>query len=397
MHPELRARFNADFTPEKYAALLRCVNEATKWPADFRISETPVFLTREFTDEAVCAANEIAAQTQTPEFNRHAASAVPPDLELPNESEHPEFLIVDLAVCEEGHRLAPRLIELQAFPSLFGFQLLLLGCMRKAFPAIPRDWTSSFGGIKDEQYIEILRRTIIADSKLENVILLEIEPEKQKTRIDFAATESLLGIQSVCVTRVKKHGRELFYEHAGKETRIERIYNRVIFDELARRPDLKLQFSFQDELDVTWIAHPNWYYKISKHSLPFIKTAHTSPAFFADEFPAGEQIEDYVLKPLYSFAGLGVEMEPTHKKLNALKNSHQWILQRKVEYASFVPTVDGPKSKTELRMMFVWPEADRNPTLVNNLVRMSQGKMMGVDFNKDKTWVGSSIALHQNR
>jgi hypothetical protein len=397
MHSELRARFNADFTPEKYAALLRCVNEATKWPADFRISETPVFLTREFTDEAVYAANEIAAQTQTPEFNRHAASAVPPDLELPNESEHPEFLIVDLAVCEEGHRLAPRLIELQAFPSLFGFQLLLLGCMRKAFPAIPRDWTSSFGGIKDEQYIEILRRTIIADSKLENVILLEIEPEKQKTRIDFAATESLLGIQSVCVTRVKKHGRELFYEHAGKETRIERIYNRVIFDELARRPDLKLQFSFQDELDVTWIAHPNWYYKISKHSLPFIKTAHTSPAFFADEFPAGEQIEDYVLKPLYSFAGLGVEMEPTHKKLNALKNSHQWILQRKVEYASFVPTVDGPKSKTELRMMFVWPEADRNPTLVNNLVRMSQGKMMGVDFNKDKTWVGSSIALHQNR
>src|ERR1700758_1878514 len=194
MEPTLRAQFNADFTPEKYAALLRCVNEATKWPADFRIAETPIFLTREFTDEAVYAANEIAAQTQTPEFARHAASAIPPGLETPNESEHPEFLIVDLAVCEEGHRLAPRLIELQAFPSLFGFQLLLLGCMRKAFPAIPRDWTSSFGGIKDEQYIEILRRTIIADSKVENVVLLDIEPEKQKTRIDFAATTALLGI-----------------------------------------------------------------------------------------------------------------------------------------------------------------------------------------------------------
>jgi len=395
MHSELRARFNADFAAEKYADLLRCVNEATKWPTDFRISETPVFLTREFTDRAVYAANEIAAQTQTPEFNRHAASAIPPGLEVPNESEHPEFLIVDLAVCEEGHRLAPRLIELQAFPSLFGFQLLLLGCMRKAFPAIPRDWTSSFGGINDDQYIEILQRTIVANSKLENVILLEIEPEKQKTRIDFAATEALLGIQSVCVTRVKKHGRKLFYEHAGKEACIERIYNRVIFDELARRAGLKLQFSFQDELDVTWIAHPNWYYKISKHSLPFIKTAHTSPAFFVDEFPAGEQLEDYVLKPLYSFAGLGVEMEPTREKLNALKNPHQWILQRKVEYASFVPTLDGLKSKAELRMMFVWPQADRNPTLVNNLVRMSQGKMMGVDFNKDKTWVGSSIALHE--
>src|SRR5438128_8753102 len=164
MHSELRARFNADFTPKKYAALLRCVNEATKWPADFRIAETPIFLTREFAEQAVFAANQIAAQTQTPEFAMHAASAIPPGLEVPNESAHPEFLVVDLAICEEGHRLVPRLIELQAFPSLFGFQFLLLGCMRKAFPAIPQDWTSSFGGIRDEQYIEILRRTIMADS-----------------------------------------------------------------------------------------------------------------------------------------------------------------------------------------------------------------------------------------
>ena len=63
-------------------------------------------------------------------------------------------------------------------------------------------------------------------------------------------------------------------------------------------------------------------------------------------------------------------------------------------YAAFVPTVEGPKSKAEIRMMFVWPENDRDPILVNNLIRMSQGKMMGVDFNKDKTWVGASIALH---
>src|SRR6266513_1257339 len=394
MHPELRACFNADFTAEKYAALLRCVNEATKWPADFRISETPVFLTREFTDEAIYAANEIAAQTQTPEFDMHSSSAIPPGLEVPHESEHPEFLIVDLAVCEEGHRLVPRLIELQAFPSLFGFQFMLLGCMRKTYPAIPRSWTSSFGGIKDEQYLDLLRRTILADAKPENVILLEIEPEKHKTLIDFSATEALLGIQSVCVTKIKKRGRNLVYGRNGTEVRIDRIYNRVIFDELERRPDLKLQFSFQDEVDVTWIAHPNWYYRISKHSLPFIKTAHTSSAFFADQFPEGEEIDNYVLKPLYSFAGLGVDMEPTREKLAALKNPHQWLLQKKVDYASFVPTVDGPKSKAELRMMFIWSEQGE-PVLLNNLVRMSQGKMMGVDFNKEKTWVGSSIALHE--
>src|SRR5207302_8059500 len=173
MEPGLRARFNADFTPEKYAALLRCVHEATKWPADFRTSETPIFLTREFTDEAVYAANQIAAQTQTPEFAMHAASAIPPGLEVPNESNHPEFLIVDLAVCEEGHRLTPRLIELQAFPSLFAFRFLFLGYMRKAFPAIPPNWTPSFGGIKDEQYIDILRGPTSAESEQENVGLSE--------------------------------------------------------------------------------------------------------------------------------------------------------------------------------------------------------------------------------
>src|SRR6266481_8060431 len=183
MEANLRALFNADFTPEKYATLLRCVNQTEKWPADFRISETPVFLTREFTNEVVRAAHEIVDLTLTPEFARYAANAIPEGLEVPNESPHPNFLVVDFAICTEGDRFVPKLIELQAFPSLFGFQLLLLHCMRKAYPAIPRNWTSSFAGIKDEAYIELLRRTIVASSDPENVILLEIEPEKQKTRI----------------------------------------------------------------------------------------------------------------------------------------------------------------------------------------------------------------------
>ena len=394
MDPQLRSAFNTDFTPAKYAALLRSVNETEKCPVDFRISETPIFLTNEFTNEVTRAANDIVDLVRTPEFARHAGSAIPKGLEVPQESAHPNFLIVDFGICAESDRLVPRLIELQAFPSLFGFQLLILHCMRKAYPAIPRNWTSSFGGIKDEAYIDILRRTIVADANPENVILLEIEPEKQKTRIDFAATETLLGVRSVCLTKIKKRGRQLFHERNGREVRIDRIYNRVIFDELIRRPDLNLPFQFQDDLDVTWIGHPNWYFRISKHSLPFLKTEHTSPAFFADEFPADEKIGNYVLKPLYSFAGLGVEMEPTREKLSALKNPHEWILQRKVDYAAFVPTVDGQKSKAEIRMMFIWPDEDRDPTLVNNLVRMSQGKMMGVDFNVDKTWVGASIALH---
>ena len=395
MDPKLRAAFNADFTSDKYGALVRCVNETEKWLVDFRISETPIFLTREFTDEATRAADEIVAATRTPEFAKHAASAIPKGIEVPNESVHPNFLQVDFAICAEADRLVPRLIELQAFPSVFGFQLLLLHCIRKAYPVIPRNWTSSFGGIKDDEYVGLLRRTIIAESPTENVVLLEIEPEKQKTRVDFAATETLLGIRSVCVTAVKNRGRQLFYDRDGCEIRIERIYNRVIFDELSHRSDLNLQFRFQDDLDVRWVDHPNWYYRISKHSLPFLKTEHTSPTFFVHEFPSDEKVGDYVLKPLYSFAGHGVDMEPTREKIAALQNPHEWILQRKIDYAPFVPTVDGQKSKAEIRMMFVWLDEDRDPTLVNNVVRMSQGKMMGVDFNIDKTWVGATIALHE--
>jgi hypothetical protein len=394
MEPTQRARFNADFSPARYEAYLHCVQHTERWPADFRICETPVFLTREFTDEVVRAANEIVARTRTPEFAQHAATAIPPGLEVPDEPAHPNFLVVDFGICEEGGRLTPRLIELQAFPSLYGFQFLLLGCMRQAFPAIPRDWTSAFSGLKDESYLSLLREVIVGKSDPENVILLEIEPELQKTRIDFACTESLIGVRPVCLTKIRKRGRQLFYERDGAEVRIERIYNRVIFDELRRRPDVIPGFRFQDELDVLWAGHPNWYFRISKHSLPFLKTVHTSPAFFADEFPPEELLSDYVLKPLYSFAGLGVDMDPTRETLAALTEPHAWILQRKVNYAEFVPTVDGHRSKAEIRMMFLWPE-DGEPILVNNLVRMSQGRMMGVDFNKDKTWVGSSIALHR--
>jgi hypothetical protein len=396
MDPTQRARFNADFSALKYDALLRCVQQSERWPADFRISETPIFLTREFADEVIAASNEIVAQTRTPEFAQHAKRAIPPGLEVPNEPKHPNFMVVDFGICAVEGRLTPRLIELQAFPSLYAFQLFFLGCLRQAFPIISRDWTSAFSGLTDESYLALVRQVVIGDANSRNVVLLEIEPEKQKTRIDFACTETLIGVRPVCLTEVKKRGRQLFYERDGREVRIERIYNRVIFDELLRRPEISPGFNLQDDLDVSWAGHPNWYFRISKHSLPFLRTAHTSPAYFADEFPSHESLKDYVLKPLYSFAGLGVEMDPKPEKLAALSDPHSWILQRKVSYAEFVPTVDGHRSKAEIRMMFLWPDQGE-PILVNNLVRMSQGKMMGVDFNREKTWVGSSIALHQRR
>ena len=393
MHPELRTRFNAAFSNERYAEMLRVANETERWPVDFRISETPIFLTSAFTTEVTQAAEAIVAQVRTPEFAEHAKTAIPPGLEVPAETPHPTFLQVDFAICEHNGRLIPRLIELQGFPSLYAFQILLLHSMRHAFPAIPAGWQPFFHGLDEHSYVEMLREVIVGDADPETVVLLEIEPEKQNTRIDFACTDTLLGVAPVSLTEVTRRGNELFYQRDGREVRIERIYNRVIFDELLRRPDLSFGFGFQHEIDAKWIGHPNWYFRISKHSLPFLKTLHTSRAFFADEFPAGASLDQFVLKPLYSFAGLGVDLEVTAEKLNALPDPHAWILQEKVNYADFVPTPDGQRSKAELRMMFLWPDGGQ-PLLVNNLVRMSQGAMMGVKFNKNKTWVGASIALH---
>ncbi len=333
MHPEYRARFNADFTDERYQTLVRAANETERWPVDFRISETPIFFTSEFTAEISAAAEEIVAQLRTPEFARHAQSAIPPGLEVPGETPHPIFLQVDFAICEVHGRLTPRLIELQGFPSLYAFQMFLFRCMRDAFPTITPELRPFFHGLDEESYTEMLRRVIVADSDPENVVLLEIEPAKQGTRIDFACTDSLLGVAPVCLTNVTRKGDHLFYQRDGREVRIERVYNRVIFDELLRRPELSFGFNFQHEIDVHWVGHPNWYFRISKHSLPFLKTAHTSRAYFADDFPADDSLSDYVLKPLYSFAGLGVDLEPTAEKIRALPDPHAWILQEKVDYA----------------------------------------------------------------
>ena len=395
MNPEPRARFNAAFTPAQYETFVREVNGRERWPVDFRVSETPIFLTPEFATEARRAAWDIVGQLRTPEFARHMQTAIPAGLSVPGEPPHPQFIQVDFGICEDPERpgqLTPRLIELQGFPSLYAFQRFLLRGYRDAFPAIPADWSPYGPGLDDDRYADLLRRVIIGDHAPENVILLEIEPERQKTRIDFACTDTLLGVSPVSLTDITRRGRALFYQRGGREVRIERIYNRVIFDELLRRPDLAPAFDLREPVDVEWAGHPNWYFRISKHSLPFLKTAHTAPAFFADEFPPGERLAEYVLKPLYSFAGLGVDVDPTPEKLDALPVPHDWILQKKVTYAEFVPTVEGTFSKAELRLMFVWPE-DGEPILANNLVRMSQGKMMGVDFNRNKNWVGASIAL----
>lgn len=391
MIPDIRRAYNSAFTPEDYEALLRDLERNGGSPTVFRISETPIFLPAALTQELVEASHEILAAVTSEDYLKLAGRAVPPHLAVPGEEGHTVFLQVDFALVRgEDGNLTPQLIELQGFPSLYGFQWLLEKDFRSHFPAIPAAFTPYFSGLDGETYPALLRQVIVGDCDPENVVLLEIEPERQKTRIDFCATEQLVGIKTVCATKVVERGGRLFYSAGGREVPIHRVYNRVIFDELERK-GIDLSHIFRRELDVTWVGHPNWYLKISKFSLPFIKSRWCPPAYFvSDLVELPEDLENYVLKPLFSFAGLGVEMGPSAERLRSLPDPEDFILQRKVDYAPAIETPDEP-AKAEIRMMFVWQD---RPRLVNNLVRMSKGRMMGVDFNKEKTWVGASLAYH---
>jgi len=392
MIPELRKKFNSEFIQKKYEAFLNDLNTSLKYPVDFRVSETPLFLSDELKNKLLKACDELCKQVTSAEFKVKMKDAVPSHLNIPGENDHPEFFVFDFAVCQNNstREFYPKLIELQGFPTLYGYQYFFEQKLRKHFN-ISDDFTPYFNNISPDEYVKLLKDVILAESDPPNVVLLEIEPEKQKTRIDFAATEKLIGVTEVCISDVIKHGKVLYYKKNGIEIPIERIYNRVIFDELSRT-EKNFNFDLKEELNVTWVPHPNWFYKISKYSLPVLKGEFVPKCFYLREltsYPA--DLENYVLKPLFSFAGLGVKIDVTKEMLDEIKDPENYILQEKVEYA---PLIESPAefAKVEIRMMYFY---DKEPILVNNLVRQSKGKMMGVDFNKNKTWVGGSAGLHR--
>ncbi|HEX7357776.1 MAG TPA: hypothetical protein VF270_08730 [Ignavibacteriaceae bacterium] len=392
MIPEIRKKFNNDFSEKVYQEFLEDLNSVLKYPTDFRVCETPLFLSHDLTSELLKASDDILRQINQPDFLLRSEAAIPAHLKVPDDFEHPPFLQLDFAITKTGEKFLPRLIELQAFPSLYGYQVYLNDIIRKHFD-IPVGFHSYFSGLNKIAYTNVLTEIIVGNHDPENVVLLEIDPEKQKTRIDFAATEELTGITTVCLSKIQKHGKKLFYSKDGKDIEIKRIYNRVIFDELERKKS-SFDFNFKEDINAEWAGHPNWFFKISKYSLPMLKGDYVPECYFLNELEKyPDNLNDFVLKPLFSFAGLGVDIEVTKDKLDSIENKSNYILQQKVDYAPLIETPDG-YSKAEIRMMFLWENKNDKPLLVNNLIRTSKGKMMGVDFNKNKTWIGSSIAYH---
>ncbi len=395
MIPEFRNPFNTSFKEEVYQQCLDWVATQTNHRQPFRIAETPVFIPKLLKERLVQACEEIVDVIAQPNFKELSHRALLAGQTVPGETDHSTFLQFDFGVCiDKNGDFTPQLIEAQGFPSLYFFQDLLAQAYRTHYD-IPEHYTHLFEGLNSETYIEKLRNIIIGDHDPEQVILLEIEPEKQTTAIDFFCAKKAIGIEYVCVTELKKEGDNVFYYKDGRKIQVKKIFNRVIFDELIRRDDLKREFYLTHEHNVEWVGHPNWFFRISKHTLPLLKSQYVPTSYYLnelDEYP--EDLQNYVLKPLYSFAGTGVIININRFDLDAITDPENYILQRKVQYAPVIPTMDVP-SKCEVRMMLLWEPGQDRPKLVNNLIRLSKGEMVGVRYNKDKTWVGGSVGFFE--
>lgn len=390
MIPKYRKQFNQEFSQEKYNQFKEILEQKSGLETGFRISESPLFLTKEFESKLIDASESIITQIKNlPEETLQ--KAIPDNCRVPNDTKQPHFFTIDFGICKsENGEIEPQLIELQAFPSLYAFQKVFEQTFCDVYPFL----SELQNKMPHDDFKNYMKDLLLGDENPENVILLEIYPEKQKTAIDFVLTEKLLGIKTVCLTKVKKEGRKLFYENDGKLTEIRRIYNRVIFDELDRIPDLKTEFDFREDVDVTWVTHPNWFFKISKFLLPLLQHQFVPKSYFLHEFPESESLENFVLKPLFSFAGSGVNLNPTKEITDAIEDKENYILQRKVSYEPIFEDINGEFSKAEIRLLYIWRENDERPILLENLGRMTKAAMVNVDFNKkDAIWIGSSNAF----
>nr|WP_025142144.1 hypothetical protein [Pedobacter jeongneungensis] len=392
MIPAQRQKYNQQFTEEKYKNFIgKLENGYPEIP--FRVAETPIFIPKALKEKLIAAGEEIIKLIKQPNFKALTQKAIPTDWNVPYENEQPHFLTFDFGICKNNTgELTPMLIEMQGFPSLYGFQHHLAKTFQTSFEMDP-SVNYFLNGFNEEKYIELLKEVIIGKHRPEEVALMDVDAPNQKTAIDFFVTQKLLGIKILALEDIKKAGKQLFYEEDGQQIQLKRIYNRLIFDEVADNTEIfKNSFDPREELDVEWVTHPNWFYRISKYTMPFLKSEFVPETRFLNEVKMiPGDLENYVLKPLFSFAGMGVIIDVTETDIINIKDPENWILQRKVNYEPAVQAPDGGV-KAEIRMMYLWPDGGE-PQLCINLARLSRGKMIGVRYNADFDWVGGTIGF----
>jgi hypothetical protein len=392
MVPALRERFNRDWTPAAFARLQQRLSERTGLPLPFPVSETPCFFPRplltEMCDTAVSLVTGFLADAEA----RAAAEAlIPPRYLGPDQEARPTCVQVDFGLVRTpDERLAPRLVELQAFPSLYAFQHVLAETHREVYQ-LPATLDAHLDGLDGASYLALAGAALRGGHDPAEVVLMEIAPDQQKTRPDFALTEQLWGITTVDPQDVVVRGRTMARRVGGREVPIRRIYNRVIPDELERTGH-PMPFDYRDDLDVEWIGHPAWYFRLSKSSIPYLRHSSVPRTWrldAVDGLPA--PADDLVLKPLFSFAGGGIRFSPTAADLAAIPRDERrlYILQERVRFEPVIATPHGP-TQAEVRVMCLWTDRLR-PVLP--LIRMGRGQMMGVAHNQGLAWVGASAGF----
>jgi hypothetical protein len=396
MVKELRQQFNNSFSKEKYEAYVKQIDALHPGTLDFRVAETPIFIPKGFTQKMLAACEDIIDVITDEKFIALTERGIPSNVKLPNQNNYAHFIAFDFGVCQNDNgELEPQLIEMQGFPTLFAFQAFH-SKITAAYANVPANFSAYLNGYDEASYLQLFKEIVIADMDPENVILLEIFPEQQKTRIDFYCTEDVLGIKTVCLTKLLAEGDKLFYYNNTVKTPVKRIYNRLIFDDLQKQKGLSGIIDLTKNYDVEWVPHPNWFYRISKFTLPFINNPFVPKTYFLNELkqvPA--DLENYVLKPLFSFAGMGVVIDVTQQDIDIITDPENWILQRKVKYADIIETLDVP-AKAEIRLFYFWKDGWARPKAVHNLSRLSKGKMIGTRYNKDKEWVGGGVAFFES-
>lgn len=389
----LRQRFNENFTAEKYQSLINTMGQRCGTPVQFRLSETPCFFPESLLGQMSAHGKELIRQlVNNPDYRAKSSESIPPQFNVPNEAPHPMFIQVDFGLVRDSHgQLQPKLVELQAFPSLYGYQTVLAQTYIDVY-GLDANLKYLLGGLDYKSYVALLRDAVVAHHDPANVILMEIDPAHQKTLPDFLVTEKLLGVKTVCITGIKKEGNRLYYQDQGRRIPIQRIYNRAIVDELERK-HVRLNFDFRDDLDVEWAGHPNWYFRISKYSIPYLRHETVPKTWFLDKLDRPpDDLNNYALKPLYSFAGLGVVIGPKSEDLAAIPadKRSQYILQERLHFEPVIQTPHGA-TKAEVRVMYIWLD---ELTPVMTIIRMGRGLQMGVDHNRNLEWVGSSAGLY---
>jgi hypothetical protein len=400
MDRRLRALFNQHWSPDFYRRYIEGLERALGCSVPFRVAESPLFMTPEVRAMLAKAATEIVDLISAPSVIAQGKEAIPARYDVPGLDGLAGCIQVDFALCDDGQGgVTGKVVELQGFPSLYALMVVqteVLGRELAKIPGMPADWSLFYSGLDRAGFVERFRRALLAGNDPEEVVLLDLDPIAQKTYPDFAATKMLTGVGAVAPESLIRDGRRLLRKRDdGTTVQVKRIYNRIVYDELEVK-GAAMPFAWTDDLDVSWVCHPNWYWIWSKHTLPRIDHPAVPRARYVNEVDqAPEDMSRYVLKPLFSFAGSGVKVEPTRADFDGIPAAqrHEWILQEKIQYAPVLHTPEGHGVKAEVRMMFLRQPDEPKPQLVLNLVRMSRGVMLGVDQNKQFDWVGGSVGI----